>query len=1101
MANATYLLEMVIGGKTDASFNRSIAGATYGINNIANFTSKATKAITGGLAAAGAATIAFVASAQQTYKEFESAMANTAAIANATAQQEAAMEEAARYAGRTTTMTATQSAQALGYMALAGWSVGDSTKALLPILRLAEATQADLQTTSDLVTDSMGALGLSIRDLDVYMDKLVATNNNANTTAEQLMEALIKTGGASKTMGASLDDTITAIGVLASAGYKAEEAGTAMNALLLRIGANPEAAKGLDQIGVSIYDANGNFIGLRETLIKINDAMKNLNDEERMTALRLIAGVHHGSKFQYLLDSIGTTAEETTSKWDILEEHVQNSTGALDVMNEKATDTMAAAQERLVSAWNDLKIGFTSTYADFWKEGLDTLALRIPELTDRIEEFGRTHREEIRAFVKGLGNFLANGGNAIFDLISFIVTNKEGVIGTIVGAYSALKTMNIATKVLQLRANLALVGPEVGTLIKHFGLLGVAAGGVVTAVSLIASGVAKAKHEAIKANLAEHFGDVALSMKEIDELAKRLAYKDEYGLFKAFGRAADDLDRFQNSFDGALERLDKYDWQIKIGLGLDEDDAEDYKKAIEEYIEGAQDYLNQQHYQLSIAYELLFGETADEAIAGVDSFYASQLQQLTDLGQQLRDAVNAGFEDGLLDIDEQAKVRELQEKIEAIQLNLAEAEYQAQLDALADEYGGTNLDPASYKEMSEKLGEISREKNDAYNQAKAAAYKNLESQKAAGEIGEVEYETRKKIIRDQYLEKTAQTSADNSIWLTDQFFKSYEKDIGNYDQINASYDKMMDDWSSGRVGSWAEAMNWGTLPYTDDWRTRGAIDEVLEAQREIREEAIKTYEEIIEAGAEVPKSLSDTLNRFDILEAISNGERNDGEHFWNIIARKILNNPGYQDTLRAMEEAGEQIPDGLVRALEANTGQVLGAANSLHEAMEKALSRPINAKTQVNLMTAVNYITNSAGDVRAVFEGGGSTKGYRYAGSILSNAAGGIYNHEILTTAAEDGPEAIIPLDSTARARALWAEAGRRMGLIGGRDTLLADSMDAGATGTIDNSTYQVTFSPNITINGNASREEMTAAVRDTYPEFERMMERYQREQRRVSFR
>lgn len=1100
MANATYLLEMIIGAKTDPSFTRTMAGATYGINNIANFTAKATKAIAGGFAAAGAAATAFIVSAQQTYKEFESAMANTAAIANATAQQEAAMEEAARYAGRTTTMTATQSAQALGYMALAGWSVNDSTKALLPVLRLAEATQADLQTTSDLVTDSMGALGLSVKDLDVYMDKLVATNNNANTTAEMLMEALIKTGGASQALGASVDDTITALGVLASAGFKAEEAGTAMNSILTRIAANNEATKGLDALGVSIFDDNGQFIGLRETLIRVNNAMQGLTDEEKMASLRLVAGTRRVSQFQYLLNSVGETAEGVTSQWDTLEDHVVNSTGALDVMNERATDTMAAAQERLVSAWNDLKIGFTGTYADFWKEGLDTLARKIPELTDRIEEFGRTHREEIRAFVKGLSNFLANGANKLFDLISFTVRNKEGVLGMIAGVVSGLTSINGLTRFLQIRANLALVGPEVGNLIKHFGLLGVAVSGVVTAVSLIASGISKAKHEAIKANLAEHFGDVALSMSEIEELSKRLVYGGDYGLFKAFGRAADDLERFQSSFDGAVERLDKYDWQINIGLGLDQDDTEDYKKAIDEYIEGAQDYLNQQHYQLSIAYKLLFGESADEAVAGVDSFYASQLQQLTDLGQQLRDAVNAGFEDGLLDIDEQAKVRELQKQIEAIQLNLADAEYQAQMDMLADEYGGTNLDATSYKEMSEKVGEISKQKVESYNEAKKAAYANLESQKAAGYINDLDYEIQKNAIRDRYLQLSSQTTAENSEWLTNQFFKSYEGDIGSYDQINSSFNKLVSDWGSGRVGSWAEAMNWASLPYVEDWRTRGAIEEILDAQKEIRDEAIKTYEEIIEEGSEVPQELIDTLNRFDILEAIAGGERNDGEHFWNVIARKILNDPSYQETLRATVEAGEKIPDGLARALEANTGQVLGAANTLHEVVENALSRSYNVNAQVNLSLPVTTYANNSGDIRAVYNGGGETKGYRYAGSILSNATGGIYNHEILTTAAEDGPEAIIPLDSTARARALWAEAGRRMGLIGGRDTLLADSMDAGATRTTDNSTYQVVFSPNITINGNASREEIAAGVRDAYPEFERMMARYQREQQRVSF-
>ena len=1103
MANASYLLEMVIGGRTDASFNRSIAGATYGINTISNITSKATKAIIGGLAAAGGAALAFVANAQQTYKEFESAMANTAAIANATAQQEAAMEEAARYAGRTTTMTATQSAEALGYMALAGWSVSDSTKALLPILRLAEATQADLQTTSDLVTDSMGALGLSVKDLDVYMDKLVATNNNANTTAEMLMEALIKTGGASQAIGASLDDTITSLGVLASAGFKAEEAGTAMNSMLTRIAANKEAKNGLDALGVSIFDENGKFIGLRETLIRINNAMQGLSDEEKMASLRLVAGTRRVSQFEYLLNSVGTTAEGVTSQWDTLEEHVVNSTGALDVMNEKATDTMAAAQERLVSAWNDLKIGFTGTYGDFWKEGLDDLAQRLPELTDRIEEFGRTHREEIRAFVKGIGGFLERGANGLFNLISFIIRNKDSVMGIVTGTVSGLSSMNLLTKFLQIRANLALIGPEAANVIGIFGKLGFVVGGVVGGTMAIVGAIKKVRDEAIRANLDEHFGNVALSLAEIEEIAKRLTFADEYGLYKAFGSASDELERIQQGIDGAKERLDKYDWKINIGLGLNGEDSEDYKAAIDEFVNGAQNYLNQQHYQLTLAYDILFGEASDEAIAGVDSFYSSQLQELTSLGEQLRNAVNEGFSnDGLLDINEQEEIRNLQKKMEAIQQGLADSKYQAKLDILEDKYGGTKLDATSYKMLVEELGEASQSKIDTLAEAREAAYGLLETRRQSGDINDVEYETEKAAIRERYLQNIAGISSDNAVWLANQAFGAYEGDIGKtYDQLKFSYNKVIEDTLTGRR-TFAEAMNNIELPDLS-WRTKGALQSLLDEMQPQKEQLIDAYEELVEAGQEIPQSLIDAMDEIEHLESLASGETF-GSHFYNILARQILNSPEHQKTLLAAAEAGEDIPEELMRAIEANSGQVVGSAVTMYEnyadALKVAFSRGFNVNARVNV-TPVASFTNAAGELRAVFEGGGSTKGYRYAGSILSNAAGGIYNHEILTTAAEDGPEAIIPLDSTARARALWAEAGRRMGLIGGRDTMLADSMDAGATRTTDNSTHQVTFSPNITINGNASKEEVAAGLRDAYPEFERMMERYQREQRRVSFR
>lgn len=1124
MAKASYLLELIIGAKSDPSLQRTLAGATYGINNIANFTGRMTSAIASGLETVGQKALDFATDAQETYKEFEQAMANTSAIANATAQQEASMEEAARYAGRTTTMTATQSAEALGYMALAGWSVNDSTKSLLPILRLAEATQADLQTTSDLVTDSMGALGLSVNDLDMYMDKLVATNNNANTTAEMLMESLIRTGGAANTLGVSLDDTITAVGVLASTGFKAEEAGTALNSIFTRIGANTEAAKGLKQIGVSIYDANGNFIGLRKSLIEIKDAMQGMSDSEKMNALRLIAGTRRVSQFQYLLDSVGTSINDTTDSWDTLENHVVNSTGALDVMNEKATDTMAAAQERLESAWNDLKIGFTETYSPYWKDMLDDLALKLPDITDKITEFGKTNSREIKAFIDGLGELAAGGANKLFDLISFTVKNKEVVLGVLTGTVAALTSINAVTRGIQVAANLALLGDTMRATIMNFGLLGIAIGGVVGAGVALQGLIRKNWQEQAVANLADHFGDLTFSIDELEDAAKRAVYGDTYGLFKAFDNQTEKINTTKDSIDQLSETLDKFDWMVDANIKLDTTEIQTYKDSISQLISDMKDYATDQQYKVNLSYTLLYGTSEGDVLDGINNFYSSYQDQLADLGTKLQQTVNDAFEDGLLTFDEKKKIADLRKQIADMQQELADAQYQTSIDTAQYDFAASKMDAESFETYVEKISGANDEKIKSYNEARDNLLNNLNLKYKGTEnipgVGE-DYRRQRNEILSQWMNDTGASTAasleqslgginsayasETSKWggsfnsLTSDFFKGANNPFTQYaEAVKVNAGAAQTTWISN-LQQYIDSVEQAASEAAGGIGGQKAIQELLktlEPQKETLEDLRDQYTKM---GMEIPDSVAKGLSDISTLETLA-GYTNS---MWETVAYQISNSPDMQQAVLTASQTGATIPVALAEAIAKNAGMsdeaIKSYGDDTNRLIQAALGGDLTVDKNVNINIKPNAITTyMAKEQKQYIPGVGYLN--LATGQVMKNAEGGIYNHEILTTAAEEGPEAIIPLNTTARAQSLWTEAGRRMGLLGGgRDKVLADRMDATATST--QTSYEVTFAPQFTFNGPADEKTVKEAVNMSYPEFKNMMDRYRREQQRVNFR
>ena len=231
----TYELMLKIAGKADSSLKAACSAAEKNLASLSNTAKKVAKTVTAVAAAAVIGVTSAASSSLATYSDFQSAMDATAVTARASEEEYAAMSAAARQMGATTTKTATEAAEAMGYMSLAGWNVQQSLTGLEPMLRLSEATSMDLARASDLVTDSMSALGIGVEGMEDYLNLSVQAQRASNTTAEMLMEAFIGCGGAAKTAGVDMGDLSTALGVLANSGTKGAEAGTALNSIIMRM--------------------------------------------------------------------------------------------------------------------------------------------------------------------------------------------------------------------------------------------------------------------------------------------------------------------------------------------------------------------------------------------------------------------------------------------------------------------------------------------------------------------------------------------------------------------------------------------------------------------------------------------------------------------------------------------------------------------------------------------------------------------------------------------------------------------------------------------------------------------------------------------------
>ena len=382
MAKKTsYELALEIGGKIQSSLTKSVSGVNNKLDSIGKAAKTAAKIATAAFAAVKIGD--FVKDAVDTYSEFNQAMAETAGIAGATEDEYKQLQAAAQEMGKRTTKTATEAAQALGYMSLAGWNVNDSISALEPVLRLSEATSMDLATCSDLVTDSMSALGLGVDDLTNYLNVAVQANNKSNTTAQALMEAMIGCGGAAKSAGMDYKQTAAALGILANNGIKGAQAGTALNSMLVRMTTKDVAQKAFKELGVSIYDSSGAMRNMQDILVELNGAMSGLSQEQKNNYMAAIAGTNYYTQFGYLLEGVTEGADGAASTWTQLTEAFENSDGALDAMADTMTDTLSGAMAIFGSAVDDAKIRLCEVFAPLAKDAIKGVADVIPSITDR----------------------------------------------------------------------------------------------------------------------------------------------------------------------------------------------------------------------------------------------------------------------------------------------------------------------------------------------------------------------------------------------------------------------------------------------------------------------------------------------------------------------------------------------------------------------------------------------------------------------------------------------------------------------------------------------------------------------------------------------
>ena len=271
--------------------------------------------------------------AVKTGADFDSAMSKVAAVSGATGSEMDALREKAREMGSKTKFSASEAADAMNYMAMAGWKTNDMLSGIEGIMNLAAASGEDLASTSDIVTDALTAFGLSASDSGHFADILAAASSNANTNVSMMGETFKYAAPVLGSLGYSAEDSAIAIGLMANAGIKSSQAGTALRSAITNL-AKPTGtvASAMEQYGISLTDSSGKMYSLRELMEQLRQKLGGLSEAEQAQAAASLFGKEAMSGMLAIINGSPADFEKLSNAIDTCSDTVDGYNGTTEKM-------------------------------------------------------------------------------------------------------------------------------------------------------------------------------------------------------------------------------------------------------------------------------------------------------------------------------------------------------------------------------------------------------------------------------------------------------------------------------------------------------------------------------------------------------------------------------------------------------------------------------------------------------------------------------------------------------------------------------------------------------------------------------------------------
>ncbi|MDE7248260.1 MAG: phage tail tape measure protein [Lachnospiraceae bacterium] len=1015
--------------------------------------------------------------------EFESAFAGVKKTVNASSEELAQMRDDIRQMAREE-IPAT--AAELSEIAESGGQLGIHNENIIEFT----ATMANMDVATNLSSEDAATefaqfaniVDMSQDHFDNLGSTVVALGNNMATTEADIMAMGMRIAAAGDQVQLSEADIMAYSAALSSVGIEAEAGGTAFSKLLTKLQMAVETGEGLKNYAKVAGMTGTEFKKAFEedATTAINAFLSGLNDTERngmsaiavldemgLTEVRLrdtlLRASNASEMFEDALEMSSEAWEENNALTKEAEQRYKTMESQTAMTGNKITDLG-------ISVYDDLRPGLTEGIG-LVNEFIDSMAGQEDVIGDMIDSATKKMPTMVRE-AKNAGDAISDFAEPFLAVGGWLADNPGVITGSIAGIGTALATYKVASGVSALVGALGSLNPV--------GMAIMGLGGVAAVITGIGTSVKKAANDAKKANLDAHFGNIALSLSDLQETAAHIIQSRDLDAVRESVLAMDEAEGIADSIKDTTDALNKMNWKISMGMELGEAEKDEYRNQIESYISSTQEYLTQKQYAVNIAVGVLTDDDLEgkDIVSKVNQFYAAKQNELQKLGTDLNNAITEAFNDGLLEIDEVEKITKLQAQMAEIQNALAGAEYDANLELMKSKYLAGDLDADSFINLQAELKEQTAAASEEYEKSFVMAATNAKVMLQDGAIDQTEYDRMVAEFQENYLEQMGELQSKASSFQTQAIMEQYGDEINGIDlneKIRERLDSALGNIAAGNnaVGSWDADSIYKLMDLDMDKSTKAALSELWEEMQPQFEQQQRTIEQYREAGMAIPESIEEGMLDSAAIGALV-GDQN---AIYAMMGAEARNNPEYMAMMEDLREQGAYIPEQIAAGITGNVAAVQNAMTGVYGSMAESFSS-IKAIGQSVVRTGQEPVKTGHAD-------------------------GGIFTVPHVAWFAEEGPEAAIPLDGSAHAIDLWEKTGELLGmdgLSGGVEPLTASIEEAAYAGAgetmihIDNS-REINF-----YGDSPSKDEVEEILEDEDEQFARMMQRYLGNNRRVSF-
>lgn len=1021
--------------------------------------------------------------------EFESAFAGVKKTVNATSAELTQMRDDIRQmAKEEIPMTVAE----LSAITESGGQLGIHNENIIEFT----GTMANMDVATNLTSDEAATefaqfaniVDMSQEHFDNLGSTVVELGNNMATTEADIMSMGTRIAAAGDQVNLSEADIMAYSAALSSVGIEAEAGGTAFSKLLTKLQMATETGKGLDDYAKVAGMTGEQFkqAFAEDATTAINAFLSGLGDTERngksaiavldemgLSEVRLrdtlLRASNASGMFENALEMASDAWEENTALTKEAEQRYKTLESQTQMTKNKITDLGISVYDNLRPGLTE-GIGLVNEFIDSMAGQEDVIGDMIDSVTKKMPTMVREAKNAGEAIGDFAEPFLAVGG--------WLADNPGVITGAIAGIGSAIATYKVASGISALTGALKALTPE--------GQAILAIGAVTGVITGIGTAVKKAANDAKKANLDAHFGDIALSLSDLQETAAHIVQSEALDKVRESVLAMDEAESIADSIKDATDALNKMNWKVSMGMELGEAEKEEYRNQVESYIASTQDYLTQKQYAVNIAVGVLTDDDLEgnNIVNQINQFYAGKQAELQKLGAELNSVITDAFTDGLLDIDEVKEITELQAQMAEIQNALAESETNAELELLKSKYSSGTLNADSFMNLQAELGDITAKETEKYEQGYLYSVQAEDAMLRAGDITQADYDREIAYLNERKLRKTGELQAEVANYENQVIREQYADEIENLD-INGVIGKVFKDkmeyisQTADAETGW-EVFSNSNLDYGLSRSTTAALSDLWEEMQPQFEQQQQTIQQYREAGMAVPESIREGMLDSAAIGALA-GDQN---AIYAMMGEEARSNPEYMAMLEDLKKQGTYIPEQIAAGIRDNQNAVRSA---VLDACNVSITQGLDALglgVKVTGVKAEGYGVNPP--------------------SLLpGHADGGIFTVPHVAWFAEDGPEAAIPLDGSENAINLWEKTGELLGmdgLSGGSEPLAASIEEAAYAGSGE-TVIHVDNSRVMNFNGSApAKDELAEILEDEDEKFARMMQRYLGNGRRVSF-